>query len=228
MRSALREAARKEFVRHGLQKARIEDITHACGVSKGAFYLHFESKEALFGELVEEFDRTMTALLNQREAAQNAFFAEHGPLTRRTGKQRAALLARFEAQERAADRQTLEALWAQQDLFDVLLHGVQGTPFEGLSWRLIDREVERVVRSIDQLKAAGACRREIPSKVIASMIIGSWLLAVRQLALTRQKPDFEAWLDALDVLIHAGISPRPPAAPRARAVRTKARSRSRS
>ena len=51
-KEALVAAARAEFARGGLRGARIEDITAACGLSKGAFYLHFESKEALFGELV--------------------------------------------------------------------------------------------------------------------------------------------------------------------------------
>src|SRR5437660_856533 len=47
-KEALMAAARAEFARRGLRGARIEDITAACGLSKGAFYLHFESKEALF------------------------------------------------------------------------------------------------------------------------------------------------------------------------------------
>ena len=51
-REALVAAARAEFVKKGLRGARIEDITAACGLSKGAFYLHFPSKEALFGEVV--------------------------------------------------------------------------------------------------------------------------------------------------------------------------------
>ena len=54
-KDSLVAAARAEFARKGLRGARVEDITSACGLSKGAFYLHFESKEALFGELVENY-----------------------------------------------------------------------------------------------------------------------------------------------------------------------------
>ena len=53
-RASLISAARREFVRHGIVGAHIEDITQACKLSKGAFYLHFESKEALFKVLVDE------------------------------------------------------------------------------------------------------------------------------------------------------------------------------
>lgn len=52
-RSALIASARREFVRAGIQKARIEDITAASGLSKGAFYLHFKSKEALQSVIVD-------------------------------------------------------------------------------------------------------------------------------------------------------------------------------
>ncbi|MFN7132252.1 MAG: TetR family transcriptional regulator, partial [Myxococcales bacterium] len=38
-------------MRRGLRGARIEDITSSCGLSKGAFYLHFDSKEEVLGEL---------------------------------------------------------------------------------------------------------------------------------------------------------------------------------
>ena len=62
-RAALIAAARAEFVKKGLRGARIEDITAACGLSKGAFYLHSSSKEALFGEVVAEFTRRWTRLV---------------------------------------------------------------------------------------------------------------------------------------------------------------------
>src|SRR5712692_9542285 len=66
-KDALIAAARREFARRGLRGARIEDITAACGLSKGAFYLHFPSKEALFGELVETFFGHLASCGERRE-----------------------------------------------------------------------------------------------------------------------------------------------------------------
>jgi Transcriptional regulator len=42
--------------RHGIQKTTVEDVTKACGVSKGAFYLFYNSKEELFFEICESVE----------------------------------------------------------------------------------------------------------------------------------------------------------------------------
>jgi AcrR family transcriptional regulator len=40
---------------YGIRKTSVEDITTAAGMSKGSFYLNFESKEALFLEILNRF-----------------------------------------------------------------------------------------------------------------------------------------------------------------------------
>src|SRR5687767_5530925 len=89
-RRSLVTAARRAFAKSGIVGARIEDITAACGLSKGAFYLHFKSKEQLFGELVAQFRAEMDALLDQRKAQMAAFFLEHGPLSAKDVHERSA------------------------------------------------------------------------------------------------------------------------------------------
>src|SRR5881409_3948559 len=59
----LLEAAEAIFVEHGLDRARVEDITALARVSKGSFYLHFESKEAAFRHVVEAIVTTMGAYM---------------------------------------------------------------------------------------------------------------------------------------------------------------------
>jgi AcrR family transcriptional regulator len=52
----------KRFLeRHGLQKTTVEDITHACGISKGAFYLFYDRKEELFFEICENVETEFRA-----------------------------------------------------------------------------------------------------------------------------------------------------------------------
>jgi len=82
-RDGLIAAARAEFARRGLRGARIEDITAASGLSKGAFYLHFPSKEALFGELVETFFGHLASCGERREKGQRRgpFSILHYPLS---------------------------------------------------------------------------------------------------------------------------------------------------
>lgn len=48
IRTRLVEAARTQFSRFGYRKASVEDMARAAGISKGSFYLFFESKAAAF------------------------------------------------------------------------------------------------------------------------------------------------------------------------------------
>ncbi len=54
-RQVLLSAALHEFFERGFTAARMDDIAKRAGVSKGALYLYFDSKEALFTSLVETF-----------------------------------------------------------------------------------------------------------------------------------------------------------------------------
>jgi AcrR family transcriptional regulator len=49
----LLEQGYKQFSAYGLKKTNIEELAEAVGISKGAFYLFYDSKEALFMDVVE-------------------------------------------------------------------------------------------------------------------------------------------------------------------------------
>ncbi len=50
----LLEQGYKLFSAYGLKKTNIEEIAEAAGISKGAFYSFYESKEALFMDVIEQ------------------------------------------------------------------------------------------------------------------------------------------------------------------------------
>ena len=54
IRKRLLEQGYKLFSTYGLKKTNIEDIAKAAGISKGAFYSFYDSKEALFLEVIEQ------------------------------------------------------------------------------------------------------------------------------------------------------------------------------
>ena len=56
IRSLLREKGKTLFEKHGLKKTSVEELAQAVGISKGAFYLFYESKEDLFMEILEELE----------------------------------------------------------------------------------------------------------------------------------------------------------------------------
>src|SRR3989337_4325952 len=53
-RGRLMEAAIAIFARSGFDRATVDEIVREAGFSKGAFYVHFESKEDLFWAMLEE------------------------------------------------------------------------------------------------------------------------------------------------------------------------------
>jgi AcrR family transcriptional regulator len=201
-RSALVAAARQEFVRAGIQKARIEDITSACGLSKGAFYLHFESKEALFRELVQQLEGMVEEMRVRREKRYRALLEKGQPK-----RNRERFVAQLIEEDAAEDRALLELFWDWRDVIDVLLRGTQGTEFEGVIWALLDREAARVATECRDLKTWGLLRDEVEAEVVGMMIVGTYLLVARRLASFDKKPDFEPWVRSLQLLIAEGTAP---------------------
>ncbi len=53
-RQLLLDAALQTFARNGFERATVDEIVREAGFSKGAFYVHFESKEDLFWEILRE------------------------------------------------------------------------------------------------------------------------------------------------------------------------------
>ena len=66
-RIALLAAARKLFARRGYPDVSIDDIAQAARLTKGAFYHHFDDKQQIFREVVEQILKAI--LLRMSDAA---------------------------------------------------------------------------------------------------------------------------------------------------------------
>jgi AcrR family transcriptional regulator len=53
IRAQMREKGKKLFEKQGIKKTSVDELAQAAGISKGAFYLFYESKEELFMEILE-------------------------------------------------------------------------------------------------------------------------------------------------------------------------------
>ena len=53
IRAQMREKGKKLFEKQGIRKTSVDELAQAAGISKGAFYLFYESKEELFMEILE-------------------------------------------------------------------------------------------------------------------------------------------------------------------------------
>jgi AcrR family transcriptional regulator len=78
------EAARKSFSKRGFHKTRMSDIAEESGLSKGALYLYFESKDAIILSLLQkvfepELRDLNTLLADDRSAEEKLLiYAERG------------------------------------------------------------------------------------------------------------------------------------------------------
>ena len=65
IREQFRAKGKKLFEKHGLKKTSVDELTEAVGISKGAFYLFYESKEELFLEILEQIEHEIqTSILD--------------------------------------------------------------------------------------------------------------------------------------------------------------------
>ncbi|MEX2238206.1 MAG: helix-turn-helix domain-containing protein [Dehalococcoidia bacterium] len=80
-RDALINAAVRVFSKYGYERATIDLVAQAAGYSKGAFYVHFESKEAMLLEIVSaavsQLDELGDADIEQTIAAFAALVRDH-------------------------------------------------------------------------------------------------------------------------------------------------------
>lgn len=64
--------ARRLFADEGYHATSIDDIIAAAGIARGTFYLYFESKRAIFDELLEELFTTLQATVRRIEIGPDA------------------------------------------------------------------------------------------------------------------------------------------------------------
>ena len=70
IRRSLQEACRQSWTQYGYKKTNVDELCRQVGISKGAFYLFFESKEALFCQVLcsvqEQICRAASQIMEAR------------------------------------------------------------------------------------------------------------------------------------------------------------------
>jgi len=77
------EAALKVFAREGFAQARMDDIAKEAGISKGAVYLYFASKDAIITAILKFFFKQELRFMLQREPSSLPIHEQLLDLTRR-------------------------------------------------------------------------------------------------------------------------------------------------
>ncbi|MEV5534846.1 TetR/AcrR family transcriptional regulator [Streptomyces prunicolor] len=77
------DAAATEFARRGYQRTNLQDVALSTGLTKGALYGHFSSKEVLAATLTEMFDRELTRLADEAAAEHDSAIGQLCTFVRR-------------------------------------------------------------------------------------------------------------------------------------------------
>jgi len=56
IQTTLREQGKKLFEKYGLRKTTVDELVRSAGISKGAFYLFYASKEELYFDILEQLE----------------------------------------------------------------------------------------------------------------------------------------------------------------------------
>ena len=189
-KSRLLEAAERVFSEKGLDRAKVEDITTQAGLSKGAFYLHFDSKGDAFKELLSE----VLAHLQQRmtEAKRTSLPPLHEGLEQ-------ALDAWLER-----DVEMFEFIWKNRALMRITLEGGRSADHQHLIEHFASFAQSQTEVLLRQGVASGVYRKDLEIEVAAAFIAGGYDRFARQLVRESQKPDLRTRLRELRWMVLTG------------------------
>lgn len=185
-RITLLKAAEEIFAERGLAGAKVEDIAKRAGVSKGAFYLHFDGKEAALRQLVESF-----------LARCQSYFA--APSAYPSVPEDAPELLDFLFER---DLAIYEFLW-QNRAFLRMLPSCQGE--QDYLVQAFRTEIHATTREwVEHFRRDGFFREAVDPELAATLIGGAYHELSLRLLSAERRPPIESWLEfALDAFCRA-------------------------
>lgn len=189
-KSRLLEAAERVFCEKGLDRAKVEDITTQAGLSKGAFYLHFDSKGDAFKELLSE---VLAHLKTRMEAAKAVSLPS---LDQGVEQALEMWLAR--------DLEMFEFIWKNRALMRITLEGGRSADYQHLIEHFAENAQSETEALLRQGMAAGVYRKNLDVEVAAAFIAGGYDRFARQLVRLTEKPDLRTRLRELRWMVLTG------------------------
>lgn len=181
-RARLLDAARAVFSERGLDRAKVEDITTRAQLSKGAFYLHFESKEEAFRELLSGLVADLERMVNESRDEQ---LATHPGETTFVAYLRACHLKNVEM---------FEFIWEHRSLMAMVLEGGGSASYGHLIEDFAQRAQRQTAALIQHGVDLGLYRTNLELESAAAFIAGGFDRLARQLVREQRKPDIDAMM----------------------------------
>ena len=159
------------FARRGFQSTSLDEIASAVGLTKGAIYWHFESKDALFDALLDYIRRQW------RTTVLRPMLEGHDPVAR--------FRLLFDGYKEWLEREPDECLFLQRVTLDA------PSPYANRVSEVYAQTAKVVSGIIDQGKREGVFRREVNSTSLAYVALAS-LTGANAHAATDPKVKLEA------------------------------------
>jgi AcrR family transcriptional regulator len=172
LRIELLAAAEAEFVQHGLEATRIDDIVERAGRSKGAFYQYFQSKDHVFRDLVENLLARLSVIVARSVVTDVKARAD-----------RADFLQRWLERDIAI----FEFILANRDMVRLLLCGGYSVAFASLMDAFAKRTYDVILESLAWGKHHRVYRRDFHDHFVAVMIAGAYDRLARELVDTADR-----------------------------------------
>ena len=143
----LLDCAKKHFLKFGFERSSIREICKDAHVTNGAFYNHFEDKEALFGALVEPVLRSVSELYADS-------VMQHFVLIKSED-----LPHLWELSAKTIERM-IEYIYEHLDIFRLLLKCSEGTKYADFRDTVVQAETRETKKFFRELKKSGVPIRE--------------------------------------------------------------------
>ena len=190
-RVELLRAAEAIFVTHGLDQAKVEEITARAGRSKGSFYLHFASKEEAFKQIVETHLAHFANSVAQRPV--ECPFAD-GDIEEH--------LRRWLAH----DCEIFDYIWKNRGVMRLLLEGGRSAAYGYLIDEFAERTRGAIADGLRRGIAAGFYRADLDVELTSHFVAGAYDRIARQLVRAAERPHLEAWLAEVQRLFLVGAA----------------------
>jgi AcrR family transcriptional regulator len=190
-REQILQAALDVFVRQGYHGTHVQDVVEAAGVARGTFYLHFESKHAVFATLV---DRMTTVFLEARPEEPDPSLHTRDDVATMLRRRYRAVLSTFRRHRRLCRLWLEEAVGVDKGFAARLEAFAQG-------WR------NRIGERLDLMAEAGFLRDDLDRDLVTEMVIGMVERVVRRHVLPDPEPDLDHLAETLVAVELGGLVP---------------------
>lgn len=196
-RISLLRAAEEIFARKGLDATKVEEIAKQAGVSKGAFYLHFETKEEIFLHVVEAFLARCGSMLRSPAAAHEL-------------PERAEDLVDCGVEETV---ELYEFLWQNRAIMAILQTCTGEHAYLLEAFR---KDLHANTKAwIELFMARGLYRADLDPNLVATLLVGAHNELATAMLASEKKPPLRDWLLATHRFFYFGLSKNPGVVPTA-------------